>query len=136
LIFSATRTANSFATEGSGKTLIITGSNMSGKSTFLRTVGLNMVLAYAGAAVCARQFKAFPMHVFTAMRTEDNLAESTSSFYAELKRLKVLLDLTETNQPVFYFLDEILKGTNSKDRHLGAVALVKQLHKRHASGMV
>jgi DNA mismatch repair ATPase MutS len=76
------------------------------------------------------------MQVFTAMRTEDNLAESTSSFYAELKRLKMLLDLTEKPEPVFYFLDEILKGTNSKDRHLGAVALVKQLHKRQASGMV
>lgn len=136
LIFVSERISNSFATSGAGKNLIITGSNMSGKSTFLRTVGLNMVLAYAGAAVCAKHFKAFPMQVFTAMRTEDNLAESTSSFYAELKRLKMLLDLTEKPGPVFYFLDEILKGTNSKDRHLGAVALVKQLHKRQASGMV
>ncbi len=136
LIFVSERISNSFSTSGAGKSLIITGSNMSGKSTFLRTVGLNMVLAYAGSAVCAKQFKAFPMQVFTAMRTEDNLAESTSSFYAELKRLKVLLDLTEKPEPVFYFLDEILKGTNSKDRHLGAVALVKQLHKRQASGMV
>lgn len=136
LIFVSERITNSFATSGAGKSLIITGSNMSGKSTFLRTVGLNMVLAYAGSAVCAKQFKAYPMQVFTAMRTEDNLAESTSSFYAELKRLKMLLDLTEKPEPVFYFLDEILKGTNSKDRHLGAVALVKQLHKRQASGMV
>jgi hypothetical protein len=136
LIFVSERISNSFATSGAGRSLVITGSNMSGKSTFLRTVGLNMVLAYAGSAVCARQFKANPMQVFTAMRTEDNLAESTSSFYAELKRLKMLLDLTEKPEPVFYFLDEILKGTNSKDRHLGAVALVKQLHKRQASGMV
>ncbi|MFC5269082.1 MutS-related protein [Adhaeribacter terreus] len=136
LIFVSERVTNSFATSGAGRSLIITGSNMSGKSTFLRTVGLNMVLAYSGAAVCAKQFKAYPMQVFTAMRTEDNLAESTSSFYAELKRLKMLLELTEKPEPVFYFLDEILKGTNSKDRHLGAVALVKQLHKRQASGMV
>jgi DNA mismatch repair ATPase MutS len=136
LIFVSERISNSFATSGAGKSLIITGSYMSGKSTCLRTVGVNMVLAYAGAAVCARQFKAYPMQVFTAMRTEDNLAESTSSFYAELKRLKMLLDLTEKPGPVFYFLDEILKGTNSKDRHLGAVALVKQLQKRQASGMV
>jgi hypothetical protein len=136
LIFTAGRISNSFSVSGAGKSLIITGSNMSGKSTFLRTVGINMVLAYAGSAVCAEQFKAFPMQVFTAMRTEDNLAESTSSFYAELKRLKMLLDLTEKPGPVFYFLDEILKGTNSRDRHLGAVALVKQLHKRQASGMV
>ncbi|KAA9333721.1 MutS-related protein [Adhaeribacter soli] len=136
LIFVSERITNSFTTSGAGKSLIITGSNMSGKSTFLRTVGLNMVLAYAGSAVCAQRFKAYPMQVFTAMRTEDNLAESTSSFYAELKRLKMLLDLTEKPEPVFYFLDEILKGTNSKDRHLGAVALVKQLHQRQASGMV
>ncbi len=109
---------------------------MSGKSTFLRTIGLNLVLAQAGAPVCAAAFQFFPMQVFTAMRTEDNLSESTSSFYAELKRLKMLLDLTLTGQPLFYLLDEILKGTNSRDRHEGAKALIKQLHQRYASGLV
>ncbi|HSI89824.1 MAG TPA: hypothetical protein VK927_01850, partial [Adhaeribacter sp.] len=136
LIFAETRISNSFATAGPGKTVIITGSNMSGKSTFLRTVGINMALTFAGSVVSAKTFKAYPIQLFTAMRTEDNLAESTSSFYAELKRLKMLLDLTEKGTPVFYFLDEILKGTNSRDRHLGAVALVKQLHQRSASGFI
>jgi DNA mismatch repair ATPase MutS len=109
---------------------------MSGKSTFLRTLGLNMVLAMAGGAACAARFRLYPVQVFTGMRTEDNLAEHTSSFYAELKRLKQVLDLTQTGTPVFYLLDEILKGTNSRDRHLGAVALIRQLHKRNATGLI
>jgi len=121
---------------GTGRTCIITGSNMSGKSTFLRTIGLNLVLAQSGAVVSARHFRFYPTQVFSAMRTEDNLAESTSSFYAELKRLRMLLDETATGEPVFYLLDEILKGTNSRDRHAGAKALIKQLHERNAAGLV
>lgn len=136
LIFATNRSTNNFKTTGPGKTCIITGSNMSGKSTFLRTVGINLVLAQAGAAVDAVKMIFNPVQVYTAMRTEDNLAESTSSFYAELKRLRLLLDLSATGQPVFYLLDEILKGTNSGDRHAGAKALIKQLHRRNASGLV
>ncbi|WP_192823317.1 DNA mismatch repair protein MutS [Rufibacter sp. LB8] len=136
LIFSANRKANSLSFSGAGHTVLITGSNMSGKSTFLRAVGVNMVLAFTGAATCAKRFAIFPAQVYTSMRTEDNLAENTSSFYAELKRLKILLDLTATGQPVYFFLDEILKGTNSHDRHHGAMALIRQLHKRQAAGFV
>ncbi|TGE19955.1 DNA mismatch repair protein MutS [Hymenobacter elongatus] len=136
LIFASRRITNDFSTVGAGHTGIITGSNMSGKSTFLRTIGLNMVLAQAGAVVCARRLRLAPAQVYTAMRTQDNLAESTSSFYAELKRLRLLLELTATGQPVFYLLDEILKGTNSRDRHRGAQALIRQLHQRPASGLV
>jgi ABC-type multidrug transport system fused ATPase/permease subunit len=136
LIFAAERITNDFFLAGAGKTVVITGSNMSGKSTFLRTLGLNMVLAMAGGAACAARFRLYPVQVFTGMRTEDNLAEHTSSFYAELKRLKQVLDLTQTGTPVFYLLDEILKGTNSRDRHLGAVALIRQLHKRNATGLI
>ncbi|MFC6998322.1 MutS-related protein [Rufibacter roseus] len=136
LIFSSTRTANSLSFSGAGHTILITGSNMSGKSTFLRAVGLNMVLAFTGAAACAKRLRVFPAQVYTSMRTEDNLAENTSSFYAELKRLKILIDLTATGQPVYFFLDEILKGTNSHDRHHGAMALIRQLHQRQASGFV
>ncbi|MBC3541985.1 DNA mismatch repair protein MutS [Rufibacter sediminis] len=136
LIFSPGRTANSISFEGAGHTVLITGSNMSGKSTFLRAVGVNMVLAFTGTAVCATRASIFPGQVYTSMRTEDNLAENTSSFYAELKRLKILLDLTTTGQPVYFFLDEILKGTNSHDRHQGAMALIRQLHQRQASGFV
>jgi hypothetical protein len=136
LIFKAERVTNDFSLTGAGKTVVITGSNMSGKSTFLRTLGINMVLTLAGGVACATRFRLFPVQVFTSMRTEDNLAEHTSSFYAELKRLKQLLDLTQTGTPVFYFLDEILKGTNSRDRHLGAMALIRQLHKRNATGLI
>jgi len=111
---------------------------MSGKSTFLRTVGANVVLALAGAVVSAEQFTCSVVQVFTSMRTQDSLEESTSSFYAELKRLQALITLTNTPStlPVLYFLDEILKGTNSVDRHRGAEALIRQLHKTTASGFV
>ena len=121
---------------------------MSGKSTFLRTVGANVVLALAGAVVNAERFRCSPVQVFTSMRTQDSLEESTSSFYAELKRLQTLIGLSkQTNTmpqdrpggeplPVLYFLDEILKGTNSTDRHRGAEALIRQLHRTSASGFV
>lgn len=136
LIFSVTPVANTFQMQGAGHTIVITGSNMSGKTTFLRTVGINMVLSLMGAPACAKSMTVAPSQVYTAMRTADNLAENTSSFYAELKRLRVLLELTEHDQPVFYLLDEILKGTNSRDRHLGAMSLIRQLHKRNASGLI
>lgn len=130
--------ANSLKMAGSGKTILITGSNMSGKSTFLRTIGANVVLALAGAVVSAERFWCSPVRVFTSMRTQDSLEESTSSFYAELKRLQTLIQLTKqpTKIPVLYFLDEILKGTNSADRHRGAEALIRQLHRTTASGFV
>ncbi len=95
LLFGGEGVRNDFATAGLGQTVIVTGSNMAGKSTFLRTVGLNLVLAQAGAVVAATALRTGPARVFTAMRSHDNLAESTSSFYAELKRLRLLLDMTE-----------------------------------------
>jgi ABC-type multidrug transport system fused ATPase/permease subunit len=130
--------ANSLALTGSGQTVLITGSNMSGKSTFLRTVGANVVLAFAGAVVSAGRFVCSPVQVFTSMRTQDSLEESTSSFYAELKRLQTLIGFSQQTGalPVLYFLDEILKGTNSADRHRGAEALIRQLHRTTASGFV
>ncbi|MFD3000279.1 DNA mismatch repair protein MutS [Pontibacter toksunensis] len=136
LIFSVKPVANDFEMQGAGNTMVITGSNMSGKTTFLRTVGINMVMALMGAPACAERMLVAPAQVYTAMRTADNLAENTSSFYAELKRLRMLLELTEQGQPVFYLLDEILKGTNSRDRHLGAMSLIRQLHHRNASGLI
>ena len=137
LIKPAQRVANSFVMSGLGQTMVITGSNMSGKSTFLRTVGLNVVLALAGSVVCAGAFVCARVRLYTSMRTQDSLEENTSSFYAELKRLKTLLELTESSSPpILYFLDEILKGTNSADRHNGAKALILQLHQRAASGFV
>jgi DNA mismatch repair ATPase MutS len=136
LILAQKRVSNSFFVEGRGKTVVVTGSNMSGKSTFLRTLGINAVLALAGAPVCAASCRISVFQVFTAMRTQDSLEESVSSFYAELKRLRQLIDLLPEGQPVFYLLDEILKGTNSNDRHEGAKALIRQLHKHNATGLV
>ena len=134
------RIANDIELVGEGKTIIITGSNMSGKSTFQRTVAVNMVLALAGSVVCAEAFTCSCMQVFTSMRTQDSLEEDTSSFYAELKRLKTLILAVNSkkfeNLPILYFLDEILKGTNSKDRHEGAKALMLQLHKTTTSGFI
>ncbi len=138
LINGRERITNSVTLTGLGNTMVITGSNMSGKTTFERTVGVNVVLALTGAPVCADQFVVSPMQVFTSMRTQDSLEENISSFYAELKRLKQLIDHLEENPrlPVLYLLDEILKGTNSQDRHLGAKALVYQLHGHRATGLV
>jgi MutS domain V/MutS domain III len=144
------RIANDIELVGEGKTIIITGSNMSGKSTFQRTVAVNVVLALAGSVVCAEAFACSCMQVFTSMRTQDSLEEDTSSFYAELKRLKMLILSVGSGQsavgnqhsavgrgiPILYFLDEILKGTNSKDRHEGAKALMLQLHRTTASGFI
>ncbi|TDB69261.1 DNA mismatch repair protein MutS [Arundinibacter roseus] len=133
------RVPNDFVLAGTGHTTLITGSNMSGKSTFLRTVGINLVLAQMGSVVCAQKLTCSPVQVFSSMRTQDSLEESTSSFYAELKRLRQLLELSAaatSTTPIFYLLDEILKGTNSADRHRGAEALIKQLHPMQASGLV
>ena len=131
------RIKNNFKVENKGQIVIITGSNMSGKSTFLRTIGINMVLAYAGAPVCASKLHLSIFQIFTGMRTQDDLKEHISSFYAELKRIEQLLHLYESSAlPVLFMLDEILKGTNSQDRHKGATALVKQLHNTNSIGFV
>ncbi|NMM46772.1 MutS-related protein [Marinigracilibium pacificum] len=127
---------NDFKMNGVGAIGLITGSNMSGKSTFLRTLGINMVLSYCGAPVIADEFTVSKMQIFTSMRTQDSLTEHISAFYAELLRIKALLDEIEKGRPVFYLLDEILKGTNSDDRVAGSLALVKQLIKLNAMGLV
>lgn len=136
LIPDVSRVANDFAIEEQGATCIITGSNMAGKSTFLRTLGINAVLAFAGAPVCADDFVISHFHIFSSMRTKDNLEENISSFYAELLRLKMLLEHINVDKPVFYLLDEILKGTNSVDRHIGAESLILQLNGMNTFGLV
>ena len=121
------RIDNTLDISRSGKTVLITGSNMSGKSTFLRTCGVNAILALAGAPVCAASFTISHVRVFSSMRISDSLEDNTSSFYAELKRLAAIIQTAEQNQHVFLLLDEILRGTNSNDRYTGSVALIKQL---------
>ncbi len=136
LIRHTERVCNDFELNKRSKIGIITGSNMSGKSTFLRTVGVNLLLAQIGSPVRAEKLKFTPMGIFTSMRTSDNLEESVSSFYAELKRIESLLQIVGQQQPVFFMLDEILKGTNTKDRHLGAKSLIKQLSSETCMGLV
>jgi hypothetical protein len=115
---------------------LITGSNMSGKSTLLRTVGINLVLAYAGAPVCAKEFHCSVFHIYTSMRVRDDLEKNISSFYAELLRIKRMIEAAKKGEQVFFLLDEIFKGTNSRDRHTGARILIKQLSEEGAIGFV
>jgi hypothetical protein len=107
--------------------VIITGANMAGKSTFLRSMGVNVVLALNGAVVCAKAFRCPVIQMRTGMRTADSLKEHQSYFYAELNRLKAIMDELRSDRPLFVLLDEILKGTNSTDKQLGSIALVRQL---------
>ncbi len=118
---------NDFALQGTGKVALITGSNMAGKSTFLRSMGVNLVLAQVGAPVCAKYFCLSPVALISSMRIADNLAESTSTFYAELKKLKTIIEAMKTGAPLLILLDEVLRGTNSLDRHIGLKALIRQI---------
>ena len=132
----ANSTSNDLSIEKHSGILLITGSNMSGKSTLLRTAGINLVLAYAGAPVCASSFRCSRMQIYSCMRVSDNLGENISSFYAELLRIKQIVMATKTQSHIFFLLDEIFKGTNSQDRHAGAKVLIQQLGKAGAMGMV
>ncbi len=115
---------------------IITGSNMAGKSTFLRTIGINTVLALCGGPVCASEMQVSVMKIITYMRIKDSLNESTSTFKAELDRLQMLLAAVEGEQKVFFLIDEMLRGTNSVDKYLGSKAVIERLIKKKAVGMV
>src|ERR1043165_5777959 len=114
---------------------VVSGSNMSGKSTWLRTIGTNAVRARAGAPVRARSMKLRPLAVGASLRAQDSLQEGRSRFYAELQCLRRVVDLTAGSLPVLFLLDEVLAGTNSHDRRIGAEALVVQLLERRALGL-
>ena len=130
------RVSNDIGTMREGQVYLITGSNMSGKSTLLRTIGINLVLAYAGAPVCAKEFHCSIFSIYTSMRIRDDLRSNISSFYAELLRIKKMIDAAKRGESVFFLLDEIFRGTNSRDRHAGARVLVKQLSDEGAVGFV
>lgn len=130
------RVDNNIDFDGWKQYIIITGANMAGKSTYLRTVAINFLLAMTGAPVCAREFIFSPAGMFTSLRTRDNLLQSESYFFAELKRLKAIIDALEDGQKLFVILDEILKGTNSKDKQSGSKALLKQLIRYTSSGLI
>jgi hypothetical protein len=118
------------------RVLIVSGSNMSGKSTFLRTVGINVVLALAGAPVRARRLRLAPLAVGATLRIQDSLQEGRSRFYAEILRVRQIVDLTRGPLPLLFLLDEIFAGTNSHDRRLGAEAVLRGLVEAGAIGLV
>lgn len=115
---------------------LVTGSNMAGKSTFLRTIGINAVLAYAGAVVCGRSLQLPIYKMVSYMRIKDDLNESTSTFKAELDRMKFILEMVEREDDTFVLIDEMLRGTNSVDKYLGSKAIIKKLIAMDGKGMV
>ncbi len=136
LITESKRVNNYINIKQHAQLMLVTGSNMAGKSTYLRSVGINVVLAMAGAPVCAKSFRISPVQLVSSMRIADNLEESTSTFYAELKKLKTVIDKVNRREHVFILLDEILRGTNSLDRHTGSVALIRQLIRQETAGII
>ena len=121
------RVCNEFKISGWSKVAIITGANMAGKSTFLRTVGVNLVLARMGAPVCAEELVFTPIDIYTNMRTTDSLLKDESYFFAELKRIKGVLERLQKGESIFVILDEMLKGTNSIDKLNGSQELIRKL---------
>jgi hypothetical protein len=128
--------SNSFQISNEEKIVIITGANMAGKSTFLRTVGVNLILASNGCNVCASSFEFSPIRIYTNMRTSDNLMNDESYFYAELLRLQSMLTLLRNGENLFVILDEMLKGTNSVDKLNGSKELIHQLISLKTHGIV
>jgi len=136
LIPASTRVSNDVRLDATCRLLVVTGSNMSGKSTLLRSVGVNVALAQAGSPVCAAQMALSPLRIGASLRAQDSLEQGVSRFFAEIKRLHAILAMAKDRPPVLFLLDEILNGTNSQDRHDGAQAVVRKLLERGAIGLL
>lgn len=136
IIDSAKRVTNDLSLKDKAQFAIITGPNMAGKSTFLRSVGINVMMAQAGFHVMASRFDFPKVKLYSSMRTTDDLSEETSYFHAELLRLRFIMDAIEKGEPVFIILDEILKGTNSKDKEEGSRKFLLNLTKKGAQGLI
>jgi hypothetical protein len=136
LIPPGTRVPNDVSLGAGCRLLVVTGSNMSGKSTLLRSVGTNAVLAQAGAPVCASNMTITPVQIGASLRAQDSLEAGVSRFFAEIKRLHAILSMATHKPPVLFLLDEILNGTNSQDRREGAEAVIRSLLERGAIGLV
>lgn len=130
------RVANDVHLRGPGTCLIVTGSNMAGKSTLLRAVGVNIALALAGGPVVAKRMRVPRVRLRASMRVADSLQSGASYFQAELSRLRVVVGHADQQPPIFFLLDELLRGTNAKARHIGARAVVRHLLKHGATGLV
>ena len=129
LLPEAGKVRNDFRIDRIGDTVLVTGSNMAGKSTFLRTLGTNLVLAYAGAAVDAREFRTVPMRIYCCIRVSDSVTDGFSYFYAEVRRLRGLLEALEEQEamPLFFLIDEIFRGTNNRERFIGSKAYLEAI---------
>jgi hypothetical protein len=127
---------NPLRLDDSRRVLVVSGSNMAGKSTYLRTVGINVVLALAGAPVCAESLRLTPLRIGATLRIQDSLQDGTSRFFAEITRLRRIMDIADEGRGLLFLLDEILHGTNSHDRRIGAAAIVANLIERGAIGLV
>ena len=136
LLKSERNVTNDFSICSLHQIAIVTGANMAGKSNFLRTIGVNLILAQSGNVVCSRYFAFQPMTLFTSMRTTDSLSKDTSYFHAELLRLQQLVNIAQQEDKVFIILDEMLKGTNSVDKLNGSLAFLKRILSYPISGLV
>jgi hypothetical protein len=136
LIPAAVAVANDLRLGNGMRLWIVSGSNMSGKSTLMRAVGLNTVLAWAGAPVACARLRISPLMIGASMSTHDSLADNRSRFYAEISRVRDIVELARTGHPTLFLLDELLSGTNSHDRRIGAEAVVRGLVERGAIGLV
>jgi len=132
------KVCNDFSLDKSGKTFIITGSNMSGKSSFLKTIGVNLCLAYAGGPVNAGSFHSALFRIFTCIKINDSIVDGFSFFYTEVKRLKALLDALRVNHPLslFFLIDEIFKGTNNRERLVGSRSYIRSLIGQNGAGLI
>ncbi len=138
LIVADERVSNSFTFNRLGQIVVVTGSNMSGKSTFLRTMGLNLVLAYAGSTTYSRRLSVGMFRLFTSIRVNDSVVDGFSYFYAEVRRLKALLDALHDDDlmPLFFLIDEIFRGTNNRERLLGSQSYIQALTGGNGLGMI
>jgi DNA mismatch repair ATPase MutS len=136
LIPAGARVTNDVRLDAGCRLLVVTGSNMSGKSTLLRAVGVNAVLAQAGSPVCATTMTLTPLQIGASLRAQDSLEAGVSRFFAEIKRLHQVLVMATHKPPALFLLDEILNGTNSQDRREGAAAVIRSLLERGAIGLV
>ncbi len=132
------KVSNDFLLTGLGQVVMITGSNMSGKSSFLRTLGLNMVLAYAGCVIDAEQLEIGLFRLFSCIRVTDSVVDGISYFYAEVRRLRGLLDALQTpdQPPVFFLIDEIFRGTNNRERLIGSESFIRALVGQQSLGLI
>jgi DNA mismatch repair ATPase MutS len=127
---------NDLVLNGEMRLFVVSGSNMSGKSTMLRSVGLNVVLAWAGMPVRAQSLRVSPLSVGASMRVQDSIQDGKSRFYAEITRIRQIMDMATAPVPLLFLLDELLSGTNSHDRRIGAAAVVRTLVESGAIGLV